>query len=71
MSQSREFTRTFRFSERVPRWRAHFYDAAGALVFDMNESEILPPLSAWTVCELPLADAARLAGGTEVVDESI
>lgn len=64
----REFIRTFRFSERVPRWRAHFYNAAGERVFDIRESELLPPLGAWTVCELSIEDAARLGGGVEIDD---
>jgi len=61
-----EYVKTFQFVERVPRWRAHFYDADGTLVFDMNQSEALPPLRAWTVCELPQADMLRLVGGVEI-----
>ena len=66
MSAPHEFVRTFRFAERVPRWRAHYYDAEGVLRYDMRESEVMPPLDAWTVCELPQADMLRLVGGVEI-----
>ena len=61
----REFTRTFVFRDDVPRWRVHYYDNSGTLVFDMNESQPMPPLSAWETCALSTMDMARLAGGVE------
>ena len=63
-----EFVRTFRFSPTVPRWRAHYFAEDGTLVFDMRESDVMPPLNAWATCVLPLADMARLAGGVEIDD---
>jgi hypothetical protein len=65
------FTRTFTFSADVPRWRQLFYDETGKCICNLHQSEAFPPLSAWVRCELPLADKARLVGGTEVNDEPI
>lgn len=64
----REFVRRFVFRDDVPRWRAHFYDADGKLLYDMRESDPLPPLDTWETCALPLVDMTRLAGGLETVD---
>ena len=56
------FTRTFRFSDRVPRGRAHYYASNGSLDYDIGQNEIMPPLAVWQVCELSMADALRLLG---------